>query len=85
VDRTQTSLDATLAELGRDSDRILAFTGDVTEEATVQKYTEATMERWGHVDIVILNAGVEGAWHPLHETPMSEFDKVMSVNCRGGE
>lgn len=83
VDRSPASLKACEAELG--PDRVLTVVGDVTEEATAEKYTQATLDKWGRVDIIVLSAGIEGAWHPLHETPMEEFDKVMAVNCRGGE
>lgn len=69
------------AELG---DRILPFVGDVTDEETVKKYTQATVDKFGQLDIVFLNAGIEGVWHPVHETPMEIYDKVMDVNCRAG-
>lgn len=55
----------------------------MTEEATAVAYTQATVDKWGQVDTVVLNAGIEGAWHMLHETPIEEYDKVMAVNARG--
>ncbi len=79
VDRTQAALDA----LGL-GDRVLTVCGDVSVEETAENYTTATVEKWGRVDIVVLNAGVEGKWHMLHETPLEEYDKVMAVNARGG-
>lgn len=81
MDRTQSALDACKSELA--SDRLLTFCGDVTDEATAEAYTQATVDKWGQVDIVVLNAGIEGNWHMLHETPMEEYDKVMAVNARG--
>lgn len=81
MDRTQASLDACQSELN--TDRLLVFCGDVAEEATAEAYTQATVDRWGQVDVVVLNAGIEGAWHMLHETPLEEYDRVMAVNARG--
>jgi len=66
-------------------DRVLTVIGDVSDEVSAETYTQATLEKWGQVDIVVLCAGIEGDWHPLHETPMEQFDKVMAVNCRGGK
>lgn len=57
--------------------------GDVSQEDTAEKYTQATMDKWGQVDVIVLNAGIEGAWSMIHETPIEEFDRVMSVNARG--
>ncbi|BEJ02752.1 hypothetical protein CcaverHIS631_0705470 [Cutaneotrichosporon cavernicola] len=65
-------------------DRVLSICGDVSVEGTAEEYTAATIEKWGQVDIVVLNAGIEGNWHMLHETPMAEYDQVMAVNARGG-
>lgn len=81
MDRTQSALDACQSKLA--TDRLMTFCGDVTEEATAVAYTQATVDKWGQVDIVVLNAGIEGAWHMLHETPIEEYDKVMAVNARG--
>ncbi|BEJ10505.1 hypothetical protein CcaverHIS641_0705400 [Cutaneotrichosporon cavernicola] len=64
-------------------DRVLSICGDVSVEGTAEEYTAATIEKWGQVDIVVLNAGIEGNWHMLHETPMAEYDQVMAVNARG--
>lgn len=83
VDRTQSALDDLSFKLPEASDRLLTFCGDVTKEETAVDYTKATMDKWGHVDVVVLNAGIEGEWHPFHETPLEEYDKVMSVNARG--
>ncbi|TVR66964.1 MAG: SDR family oxidoreductase, partial [Gemmatimonadales bacterium] len=41
------------------------------------------MERFGRVDILFLNAGVEGVVKPLEEYPEDTFDLVMGVNVKG--
>jgi NAD(P)-dependent dehydrogenase (short-subunit alcohol dehydrogenase family) len=56
---------------------------DVTDETAVRKLVEATLARYGKVDIALLNAGIEGKVSPLEEYPAEMFDKVMAVNVRG--
>jgi NAD(P)-dependent dehydrogenase (short-subunit alcohol dehydrogenase family) len=56
---------------------------DTTQPEPVQHYVQTAVERYGGVDIVLANAGVEGVVSPLPDYPLDEFDKVMAVNVRG--
>jgi 3-oxoacyl-[acyl-carrier protein] reductase len=56
--RTKHELDATAGELEKATGgEIFAVGGDLTKEASVQKIVDATMERFGRIDILINNAG----------------------------
>src|SRR5262249_21585682 len=39
--------------------------------------------RFGGVDVLVLNAGIEGVVKPITEYPIEVFDQVMAVNVRG--
>lgn len=82
VDRSPESLKSCVDGLA--AANVLTVVGDVSEEASVEEYTRQTLDKWGHIDVVVLNAGITGDWHPLHEMPAADFDKVMAVNCRSG-
>jgi NAD(P)-dependent dehydrogenase (short-subunit alcohol dehydrogenase family) len=56
---------------------------DVREEAQVITLLQETVMQLGGLDIAINNAGTEGFFGPLHEMPVEEFDRLMSVNLRG--
>ena len=58
---------------------------DVADAASVKAMVDATVARWGRVDILINNAGIFGnlALKPIEEISSAEFDKVLSVNVRG--
>jgi NAD(P)-dependent dehydrogenase (short-subunit alcohol dehydrogenase family) len=43
----------------------------------------AAEERYGGVDILLANAGVEGRVAPIVDYPEEEFDRVLAVNVRG--
>ncbi|MGE0486054.1 MAG: SDR family NAD(P)-dependent oxidoreductase [Gammaproteobacteria bacterium] len=77
VDLDQARLDETVAEIGGDT---LGVAADV---ATTADFVDLAAERFGRVDGVFLNAGIEGAVTPLEDYPLDMYDKVMAVNVRG--
>ena len=44
---------------------------DVQKEEEVQKLFHDTFEKYGHIDIVIANAGINGVWAPIEEISVS--------------
>jgi NAD(P)-dependent dehydrogenase (short-subunit alcohol dehydrogenase family) len=54
---------------------------DVTDEETVSGVLDAVVTRYGRLDVLVNNAGVEGARRPTHELPLAEWDRVMAVNA----
>lgn len=81
VDMLEAPLKALAAELGPDNAEVVV--ADVTDEAETQRYVAAAVARFGGVDAVLLNAGIEGAVAPFAEYPTETFDKVIAVNVRG--
>jgi NAD(P)-dependent dehydrogenase (short-subunit alcohol dehydrogenase family) len=81
VDRDQARIENTLAELG--SERADGIVADVTASSDVTRYVQATVQRFGKIDIFFNNAGIEGAVKPLVDYPEDSFDEVMSVNVKG--
>jgi NAD(P)-dependent dehydrogenase (short-subunit alcohol dehydrogenase family) len=56
---------------------------DVSRETQVAKTFEAVAAQFGHIDIVVNNAGISGANKPTHEISESEWDFVQSINVKG--
>jgi NAD(P)-dependent dehydrogenase (short-subunit alcohol dehydrogenase family) len=69
----------------RDLDR--ARTGwlaaDVSDEEQTRRYVEATLERFGAIDVLFANAGIEGTLAPIADVAMADFDRLLAVNVRG--
>jgi NAD(P)-dependent dehydrogenase (short-subunit alcohol dehydrogenase family) len=55
---------------------------DVTQEADWQKAVEATVNRFGRLDVLVNNAGVSGRGR-VEDTAVEEWDRVMDVNAKG--
>lgn len=81
VDRDEAAVARLLATLG--GERAEGVVADVAEEADVERYLEAAIARFGRLDGLHANAGIEAPAVPLWETDPSDFDRLMAVNLRG--
>ncbi len=63
----------------------MSVTCDVSDEASVKAMVEATVKRFGGVDILVNNAAyfMTVKKSPFWEMDVEEFDKAMAVNVRG--
>jgi 3alpha(or 20beta)-hydroxysteroid dehydrogenase len=83
VDLKQSQLEASLELATSAGADAIAVGADVTDESDVQRYVEEAVTRFGGVDALFNNAGIEGVIVPMEEYPVEEFEKVMSVNVTG--
>lgn len=54
---------------------------DVADEDQVAASFKAVAERLGRIDVLVNNAGVEGANVPTDQFPLQEWERVMGINC----
>lgn len=66
-----------------ETDRVEWCAADVGSSEAVHAYTDAAIETFGHIDVLFLNAGIEGVVSPLDEYPEETYDKVLNVNVKG--
>lgn len=59
------------------------FTADVSSEDDNRAMVAAALERWGRVDVVVLNAGIARRTHWESNDAIEAFDRIMAVNTRG--
>lgn len=83
VDLHRQALEDTVAELRLAPEQVLLVTADVTKEADVARYAEAAIDRFGRIDVLFNNAGIEGEVHPIVEQPAANLDNVLNVNVKG--
>ena len=50
---------------------------------TVERFAQAIKERYGKIDVLFNNAGVDNAAGRIHEYPVEVFDKILGVDLRG--
>jgi NAD(P)-dependent dehydrogenase (short-subunit alcohol dehydrogenase family) len=81
VDLDEDKLAETARSIGEDKCAYMA--ADVTDADQVKGYIAATVERFGGVDVSLLNAGIEGKIALIQDQTEDDFDKVIAVNVRG--
>ena len=81
VDIDEKALKEVVAEIGKTNATYKV--ADVGDPIGNQAFVAETLERFGAVDIALLNAGIEGMIKPINEYTPEMFDKVMHVNVRG--
>jgi NAD(P)-dependent dehydrogenase (short-subunit alcohol dehydrogenase family) len=60
----------------------LAQPCDVRDPAALEAMVRATVERFGGLDILVVNAGV-GAYGPFLELPVADLEEMIEVNVKG--
>jgi NAD(P)-dependent dehydrogenase (short-subunit alcohol dehydrogenase family) len=81
--RTEEELRETVGEIERAGGEAVALVADVSNPEEMRRATEEVARRWGRVDVVFANAGVNGVWAPVEELEPDEWDKTLSVNLKG--
>ena len=72
------ALEKQVAALG---DQVIGVDADVSKVADLQRLVDATVERFGRLDVMINNAGVETRTSVL-DTTEAQYEKVLGINLR---
>jgi len=56
---------------------------DVSSDTDVQKSVNDIIEKFGHIDFLVANAGIGGGLNKAHEVSVDEWNKVIGVNQTG--
>ncbi len=83
--RTQAAVDKAVEQLseGGRAEQVLGIPADVTRRADLQALWDATIERFGQVDVWVNNAGTSAPRRPFAEVPASSVDTVLGTNLDG--
>ena len=81
VDLDEEALKSACDEIG--SSRVSYCVADVTSAADNHAMIATAEERYGGVDILLANAGVEGEVKSIVDYDEARFDQVMAVNVKG--
>ncbi len=82
VARSAAKLKETCDRLG-ETKHLAHFVADATDEAATAAAVAATVKAFGGVDILLANAGTEGAIKPIEALGMVEFEQVLRTNVIG--
>lgn len=61
----------------------MAVQGDVSKYEDVERAVREIVDRWGRLDVVFANAGINGVWAPIEELAPEEWEKTIRINLSG--
>jgi NAD(P)-dependent dehydrogenase (short-subunit alcohol dehydrogenase family) len=81
VNNKASAADETLAAIKEEGGEAEVFIGDVTSVADCRAMVERAVSRWGRLDILDNNVGIEGQASVVSVTE-EDWDRVMTVNVK---
>ena len=83
LSRTEEEIDAVAAEIEGLGGKAISIPADISDDADMKRAIDLVIERFGALDIVVANAGINGVWAPIEEITPEEWDQTITVNLRG--
>jgi NAD(P)-dependent dehydrogenase (short-subunit alcohol dehydrogenase family) len=81
--RTEEKLAETVKRIEAAGSEGLAVQGDVASYPDMERVVGEVVERWGRLDVVFANAGINGVWAPIEELKPEEWEKTIAINLTG--
>ena len=82
-DVSASSLEATVARLPSTDDGVETALADVSDFAQVESVVTLAVERFGHLDVLVSNAGVLSANGRIHNLETEEWERAFRINVLG--
>ncbi|WP_267225770.1 3-hydroxybutyrate dehydrogenase [Dyella silvae] len=83
ADINQQAADATAAEINAAGGKAIGIAMDVTDEAAVNAGTDKVVATFGHLDILISNAGIQ-IINPIDQFSYADWKKMLAIHLDGG-
>jgi NAD(P)-dependent dehydrogenase (short-subunit alcohol dehydrogenase family) len=83
IDVRQEELDRLSGEIRALGREAMPVKCDVSDEVAMAAAFGEVKQRFGRVDQLLVNAGINGMWTPIEEMTPEEWDKTIRVNLRG--
>ncbi|MGJ5673946.1 MAG: SDR family oxidoreductase [Nostochopsis sp.] len=81
--RTKDELEATVAEINNNYGEAIPLVADISDPEQMQQATQAIIDKWGRLDVVFANAGINGVWASIEELTPEDWNKTININLTG--
>jgi NAD(P)-dependent dehydrogenase (short-subunit alcohol dehydrogenase family) len=83
LSHTADEVEQTAAEIKRNGNEAIALVADIAQEDQMQRAVQQLVDRWGRIDIVFANAGINGVWAPIEELTLADWSHTITNNLTG--
>ena len=80
--RKENACQAVAAQIIAEGGEALPFACNIGRKADLQALVDATLSRWGRIDVLVCNAAINPYFGPALGVPDDAFDKIMGTNVR---
>ena len=81
--RTEDELKQTVRAIKKAKGQAIALEADISQPEEMMRAVEELADKWGRIDIVFANAGINGVWAPIEELTPKEWDRTLNINLKG--
>jgi len=81
--RTEDELRQTVDAITSAGGEAMVVLADVSKADEVRRAVDQTVRRYGRLDVVFANAGVNGVWAPIDELEPEEWEQTIRINLTG--
>jgi NAD(P)-dependent dehydrogenase (short-subunit alcohol dehydrogenase family) len=83
VNRAGSKLQAARRAVADAGGEALGVEADITDAGALERSYRQVFERWGRLDVVFANAGVNGVWAPIEALALDEWRQTLEINLTG--
>ncbi len=80
--RKAEACEAVAKELTDQGYEAIAVPCHIGDKGELQKLVDATMKRWGRIDVLVANAATNPVYGPMSELTDEAYDKIMNTNVK---
>jgi NAD(P)-dependent dehydrogenase (short-subunit alcohol dehydrogenase family) len=81
--RDRAPLEEAAREIQAWGGQILPVPADVSQHSEVEHALQQIIGKWGRLDFVCANAGINGTWAPIEELTLDDWSNTLAVNLTG--
>ncbi len=83
ISRTKEELEQVVQEIEDAGGEATALEADISDSETLKKAIDETVSKYGRLDVVFANAGVNGTWAGIEDLSEEDFRKTVDINLVG--
>jgi NAD(P)-dependent dehydrogenase (short-subunit alcohol dehydrogenase family) len=80
---TRYEISSTVEEISQAGGDAVPLLADISDERQMTDAVDQLVERFGRLDVVVANAGINGVWAPIDDLKLSEWNQTILVNLTG--
>lgn len=81
--RTEDEIKAVADDINQAGGEAIPVTADISKPEDMQKAVHQVIDKWGRLDILFANAGINGVWAPIEDLKPEEWQQTIKVNLDG--